>query len=61
MAFAEGDASPQHRSFSRLDGEFLFFIFFPLSFIVNALLVLAEDASHDGAGEEEEYSRRLHC
>lgn len=39
----------------------IFFFFFPLSFIVNALLVLAEDASHDGAGEEEEYSRRLHC
>lgn len=62
VAFAEGDASPQHRSFSRLDAEFLFFFFFfPLSFIVNALLVLAEDALHDGAAEEEEYSRRLHC
>lgn len=39
----------------------IFLFFFPLSFIVNALLVLAEDALHDGAAEEEEYSRRLHC
>lgn len=60
VAFAEGDASPQRRSFSRLDGEFRFF-FFPLSsVIVNAPPVLAEDELHGGA-REEEYSRRLHC